>query len=221
MSRILLLADNHYGQHCAQHLHSAFAEHQCDLVEDDWQPLADSGLGSKYDLLALHMIAGTCNNPLPDEQHEAPVRSWIESGKPILLLHGSSAAFWHWSWWPALVGWRWVRPNDPYGSAASTHPIRPYRLERAKTTHPLAAQLRDIDLPSDEIYIHLEQTCPSWTLLQTTTEEGTFPMASCHHTPHGGAIASFLPGHDPSVTQHPDIHYNIARISQWLLQESA
>ena len=38
---------------------------------------------------------------------------------PLLLLHGSSAAFWHWDWWRRIVGYRWVRGNDPDGIPAS------------------------------------------------------------------------------------------------------
>lgn len=221
MAKLLFLADDHYQQYCAQHLMPAFEGHQVIYALNDWSPLADPQLCQEQELLVLHMIAGTCGNPLPDERHEAQLRRWIEDARPLLLLHGSSAAFWHWPWWQDLVGWRWVRPNDPSGLPASTHPVRPYRLQRAKGRHPLIAQLQDIDLPSDEIYIELEQTCPSWILLETCTDEGTFPMAHCHQCASGSLFASFLPGHAPAVTQDPRIHRSIRCIADWLLAESA
>ncbi|TVR43478.1 MAG: hypothetical protein EA402_09605 [Planctomycetota bacterium] len=221
MSRILLVADNHYGQHCAQHLAPAFSGHHLSLVEDDWRPLESDDLLEGYDLLALHAIAGTCGNPLPGAEAEVQVRRWLEAGRPLLLLHGSSAAFWHWPWWQDLVGWRWVRPNDPAGAPASTHPIRPYRLQPAKSRHPLASRLQPLDIPSDEIYIHLEQVCPSWTIMETTTDEGTFPMVHAHHSPWGGAILGFLPGHAAAVTGHPELHQRLRCCVDWLLSAGA
>ena len=29
---------------------------------------------------------------------------WYEKGGNILLLHGASAAFWQWEWWPSPAG---------------------------------------------------------------------------------------------------------------------
>lgn len=221
MSRILLIADNHYGKHCAQHLQPAFSGHELQFFEDDWSPLTSDCLLADFDLLALHTIAGTCNNPLPDERAELQVRRWVEAGRPLLLLHGSSAAFWHWPWWRELVGWRWVRPNDPDGIDPSTHPVRPYRLVPAKTRHPLAQRLSAMDIACDEIYINLEQVCPTWTIMETTTEEGTFPMVHAHHSPWGGAILGFLPGHAPQVTGDPELHQRLRCCLDWLFEAGA
>ena len=219
MARLLMISDNHYNKHCGEQLRPAFTEHDLDFFADDFSPLASPSLCTDYDLLVLHCISGTCGNEPPGTEVEEQVKAWVDAGKPILLLHGSSAAFWHWPWWRSLVGWRWVRPNDPAGIPQSTHPKRPYNLQIAKTTHPLAQNLRAIELPWDEIYINLEQVCPSWTLMETTTDEGTFPMAHLHQLPSGSHIAAFIPGHELEVTQHPDIHYNISTIANWLLDQ--
>lgn len=219
MANITFYADNHYGKHCGKNILPALANHEVTFAEDDWQMLAAPDWVSSSDLLVLHSIAGTCSNPLPDDAVEANVKLWIDSGKPLLLLHGSSAAFWHWPWWRDIVGWRWVRPEDPDSIPKSTHPVRPYRIEVAKTRHPLCAKFADCDIPHDEIYTELEQVCPSWTILQTTTNEGTFPMCHVHTLPSGSEVIGFLPGHLPEVTTSKNLHVMIATLADWLTNE--
>ena len=218
MARILFIADHHYNSFPGRHLAPAFEGHEVSFFQDDFSELSSSSLCDDYDLMVLNCIADTCNNPLPGNEAEEQVKAWVQAGKPIFLLHGSSAAFWHWPWWRQIVGWRWVRPEDPNGIERSTHPVRPFSVQPAKSSHPLAAELKKLDLPSDEIYIHLEQVCPSWTLMETQTDEGTFPMAHLHQLPQGSYIGAFLPGHAKEVTTHPDVHFNIRRIADWLLE---
>lgn len=144
------------------------------------------------------------------------VRSYLERGGDVLLLHGSSAAFWMWDWWRPLVGERWVRPNDPDGMEASTHPKKPYLVTRSKTRHPLAARLREMNLPTDEIYTNLENTCPCMRLMETHIEEGTFVQCCEAISPWGGRLVSFIPGHEPAVTSNPDLITNIVTIIDYL-----
>ena len=51
--------------------------------------------------------------------------------------------------------------------------------------------------------------------------EGTFPMAHIHQLPQGSLIGAFLPGHDKAVTSDPDVHFNIRRMGDWLLEQTA
>jgi len=216
---ILFAADRHYDQHCGRVLHQHLAPHYplMSFHEDDWRCFLDPALPQRCKLLILHFISGACNIPAPDAAAEPLVRATLERGCPVLLLHSGSAAFWQWDWWRPIVGHRWVRPNDPDGFAHSTHPVRPFRLEVAKTRHPLARQLRAIDLPEDEIYTDLEQTCPTTTLLTTTIAEGTFPQAYLATTPWGGQLAAYLPGHRPHVVAHPDMVTNVRTLIDHLL----
>ena len=62
--------------------------------EDDWNIFTKFDLARDCRLLILNMIASTCGNPLPDEEACRAVRNYCETGKNLLLLHGSSAAFW-------------------------------------------------------------------------------------------------------------------------------
>ena len=129
--------------------------------------------------------------------------------KNLLLLHGGSSAFWPYAWFRELVGIRWVRGNDPDGFVASFHPHEPYKVVRAKCRHRLVNKLVEMDLPKDEIYTGLEQTRPVWTLMNTTISTGTFPQCTESATPWGGRVINFLPGHDKSVTRHPDFIANV------------
>ena len=203
---ILFVADSHYGQHCGSEQSQGLLKRGYDIAfhEDDWSALSESFV-DRADLLVLNMIAHTCNVPAPDETCEPHVREYVDSGKPLLLLHGASAAFWHWDWWRPIVGYRWVRGEDPDGGDASWHPKRPYKVDVAKCRHPLTQKLKALDLPTDEIYLNLEQTAPAWTLMTTTTDEGTFPMCYESRTPTGGRVIGFLPGHCPEVTSSPEM----------------
>ncbi|MBN1673623.1 MAG: ThuA domain-containing protein [Kiritimatiellae bacterium] len=215
---ILFLADEHYGTHAGRVVYErlrtdfAFDFHEC-----DWTPLENGPLDSRYELLVLHTIAGTGRAAPPGARASANLKAWFEAGRNALLLHGSSAAFWHWDWWRPIVGWRWVRADDPDGAAPSRHPTKPYAVKVAKCRHPLAARLRDMDLPADEIYIGLEQTGPTVTLMETTIEEGTFPQCYLRGTPWGGTIAGFLPGHDPAVVARPELAANVRALIDHLL----
>ena len=206
---ILFAADNHYDTHAGRILYDAIKQdYPIEFHEDQWDCFNQSDLGDKFNLIALNFISGCCHIPMPDPAAEGNVRRYLEAGGHLLLLHGASAAFWQWDWWRPIVGHRWVRGNDPEGFDPSTHPRRPYRVEVAKSRHPLCSRLRSVDMPEDEIYTNLEQTCPTSVLMTTTTDEGTFPMCYEAHTPWGGRILSYLPGHDPAGVQHPDGVHN-------------
>ena len=215
---ILFAADNHFNQHCGRVLHEVLPEsYDIRFYEDDWSGLETDWVDD-CELLILNMISGACNVEAPSEKATAKVKQYLETGKPMLLLHAASAAFWQCDWWRPIVGWRWVRGNDPDGVVSSHHPVRPYTLDVAKCRHPLAAKLRSIELPSDEIYLNMEQTAPTVTLMNITTDEGTFPQAYVTENPWGGEIAGYIPGHRPEVVGHPDMVANVCALMDHLLE---
>jgi hypothetical protein len=183
------------------------------FYENDLTPLNDGSiLSGDCELLILNLIAGTGNQPLAGAEAEKSLRVYLERGNPLLLVHGGSAAFWHWPWWRSIVGYRWVRGDDPDGFAPSTHPTRGYRLDVSKARHPLCKQLKSFDVPEDEIYIRLEQTCPATVLMETTTVEGTFPQCYECTTAWGGRVIGFLPGHKPQVAGSDDVAETVATL---------
>lgn len=218
---ILFAADRHYDKHPGRVLYEEIADaYAMDFYEDDWSCFEQADLRGKYGLIILNMISGCCDVPPPTANGESQVRAYLEAGGNFLLLHGASAAFWNCDWWRPVVGYRWVRGNDPDGFPSSTHPRRPYALRVSKCRHPLCKKLQEIDLPEDELYIRLEQTCPVMTLMETTTEEGTFPQCYEANTPWGGTMVGYLPGHEAHVVRLAPMVANGRVLIDYLLGRS-
>jgi len=214
---IAFYADNHYQSRPGYNLNQRLGlEEEIRFAEDDLSSLPETIAREDCRLLILNLISDTPGMVHPGPEVGIPLKAYIEGGRPVLLLHGASAAFHQWDWWRRLVGFRWVRGNDPDGFAASTHPVRPYSVKVAKTRHPLASQLKPFNLPTDEIYINLEQTCPAVTLMETTVEEGTFPQAYITETPYGGQIAAFIPGHAAHAFDSPELVGNVRTLIRYL-----
>ena len=217
---IVFVADDHYGAHPGAVLAGCLRDrYHCRFFENDWTGL-EHRLLAQCRLLILNLIAGTCNQPLPGPDAEQAVQAYVRSRKPVLLLHGGSAAFWHWDWWRPLVGCRWVRGDDPDGFQPSVHPKAPYRVEVAKCRHPLCRRLRGMNVPEDEIYTQLEQTLPVWQLMTTTIDDGTFVQAYEATTPYGGKVLGFLPGHRAEVVKMPVLVNNVATMIEYALTNS-
>ena len=219
---IYFLADDHFGVRPGATLREALAaDYTFHFEENSFPCLESSTFADNCSLLILNFIAGTGTTPLVAGVAETNVRRYLERGKPLILLHGGSAAFWHWPWWRTIVGFRWVRANDPFHVPPSVHPVAPYRVEVRTCDHPLIAKLRPMELPEDEIYIQLEQTCPATILLTTTLANGIFPQCYENATPWGGRVIGFLPGHRPAVVRHPDSLANVRALLDYAVQSAS
>ena len=171
---IYFFADDHFQKFCGRNIYKRLPDmlkKRIFFSENDPEYL-ESGIWEKNcELLILHMIGGTGSIPLPGDGAERAMLRYCISGRPMLLLHGSSAAFWHWDWWRKIAGLRWVRPEDPDHVPKSVHPHHPCRVEVAKVRHELARQLKPFNLPEDEIYIELEQTSRVTILIVLSCEK--------------------------------------------------
>ncbi len=210
---IYFFADNHYGAHPGKCIFEALApelKRKILFFEDDWSVFENELWEEDCELLILNMIGETCDVSYP-ERAIGHVERYIKQGGDVLLLHGSSAAFWKSSWWRKLVGFRWVRPNDPDNGKPSTHPIVPFNVKTNKTAkHPLVSVLKDFSLPADEVYINLEQNRDGIVLMETTIAEGTFPQCMAVSSEFGGELIHFLPGH--KYASAPECVANISAI---------
>lgn len=214
---IYFFADNHFGNHCGKVIYENLALKDIKFYEDDWTVLETTQWVDDCDLLILNLIGDTCNIAHPAGQSQEAVKKYLEQGKNVLLLHGSSAAFWHWDWWRKLPGLRWVRPNDPDNITPSVHPKGVCKLLKAKTRHPLIDQLMEIELVEDEIYTKLEQVSPITILMETVVDNKTEVQCCETITPWGGKIVSFIPGH--KVENTTLVTPNIKVIINYLLQK--
>ncbi|MHC4887213.1 MAG: ThuA domain-containing protein [Planctomycetota bacterium] len=214
---LYFFADNHYDSRPGYELYSRIQdEFDITFYEDDFSKMEDASLLEDCELLILNMIGTTCNLPHPSAKAETVIKGYVESGKNLALMHGSSAAFWEWSWWREMVGVRWVRGNDPDGVEASTHPVEPYRVDLCKCRHPLMKELKAMDLAEDEIYINMEQVCPTQTLMQNVMADGSHPQLTWHRNAWGGEVINFMPGHRPTTFENPDYLHNAKAIIHYL-----
>lgn len=198
---IYFFADSHFDKHCGLKLFEQFPEQlkqRTVFTENSWEILENGQWDQDCELLILNMIGTTCGQPHAGCNAEAAVKRYVERGGNILMLHGSSAAFWQWAWWREICGFRWVRPNDPDNIERSVHPVRTFTTSVAKSRHRLISELEEFTLADDEIYIRCEQTLPMTVLMETHTEEGIFPQCVECLTSYGGKEIIFLPGHHVS-----------------------
>lgn len=212
--KITFISDNHYGSHGGLVINKALSgRYDISFAEDDYTGLIAPGALADTDLLMTAVIGDTCNIPHAGEECEPEVRAFLESGKPVFLVHGGSASFWQWDWWRETVGLRWVRPGDPEGVPQSTHPVIPFDVSLSKSRHPLISKLKPFSLTEkDELYIELEVTRPILPLMEASHEGKSYPMAYSTTTRWGGEIVGFLPGHRPEVTGTEAIIENCAAI---------
>ena len=219
---IFFFADNHYGAHPGRYIFSALPESlqkQIKFYEDDLQALENTQWQDDCSLLVLHWIGGTCGVEHPNIQAEKQVRSYLERGGNMLLLHGATAAFWQWSWWRKIVGFRWVRAADPDGVAPSEHPVKPYNVNVCNVQHRLASILQNMSLPEDEIYIQLEHVSPALVLMESVIDNKTFPQCWETQTPWGGKLIGFLPGHRKAAIDQINLSGNINKLITFLLEK--
>jgi hypothetical protein len=211
---ILFLADDHFGSLGGRRLKEAlddkfdFSFHE----NGDYVEYLKKADFSNHSALVTCAIGDTCGVPHAPAECEEAFREWLETGVPVVLLHGGSATFWKWSWWRRLVGLRWVRGNDPDGIEPSYHPVEPYPIKATQSSHPLAAKLTPFDAPKDEIYLKLEKTQPLEVLLETEFEGTRYPLAHASKSQFGNPVYGYLPGHHPEVVLHPANLANVEAI---------
>ena len=219
---IFFFSDNHYNTHAGRNIFQNFPEDlkkRTAFFEDDFSVLEDGSWEKKCTLLVLHLIGGTCSLPHPGAGAEKAVKNYCEQGGNMLLLHGSSAAFWQWQWWRSITGLRWARPNDPDQVDRSTHPQGICSVKVCKCRHELSERLIPFELPEDEVYTSLEQTRPAMFLMEGWVNGENSPQCSESHTPWGGKVINFIPGHKEICVNTPELSANIEILLRYLLKD--
>lgn len=216
---IYFFADNHFNTHAGKNIFQALSpalKEGIRFFEDDFTLLEEGSWADDCDLLILHLIGTTCGLPHPGTGAEKAVKKYCQKGGNLLLLHGSSAAFWQWEWWRSITGLRWVRPKDPDGVEKSVHPHGPCSLKVCKCRHELAGKLQPFELPEDEVYTALEQTSPALFLMVGTVNGQSFPQCCESYTPWGGKVINFIPGHKEECVKTPVLTDNVELLIRYL-----
>lgn len=201
---LILFADRHYDAYPGRR-QAELLRPLCDLIyiEEDYPALIAAIQAHPGAILAFNSIVGTPGNLTVPDSVEAPLRSHLESGAPLWLLHGGSSAFWVWGWWRQLMPLRWVRNGDPDNAPVSTHPLIPLCLTPTTLALECLPELTELHLPVDENYIKLAVQQPFTTWLTTINDGVVYPQAYSSITPWGGALHGFIPGHMAEVLSHP------------------
>lgn len=102
----------------------------------------------------------------------ALLRNWVETGRPLGVLHCAVGAWRHWDEYHRWVGRVWVWD----GPAASRHPYEPTRLRVvAPGLWPLPWD--EAWIPQDEVFTHLGETAECVDVVVGEISSGASPQA--------------------------------------------
>ncbi len=215
---MILFADRHYGTHAGRWI----AGHLSDLtdvvfVEEDYDALIRAIHDRPGEALAFHAIFATPGNESMPPEMESVIRTHLDGGADVWILHGGSAAFWPWTWWRQLMRVRWVRKDDEDVSTPSWHPVIPYRIEVTDTGEARCPGLESLDLPEDELYVNLHQSGDIETWMTAEYEGVAWPQVYTHPGLSGGTVYGWIPGHKPEVIRSERFRHTFRQVAQcWL-----
>ena len=169
----------------------------------------DSAAINTYDVIVLHFQ--NWERPGPGEKARENLRRFVESGKGLVLLHYACGAWYgEWPEFTNIAGRVWggpkVRQHDPFG---------PFRVEIAKTAHPISQGLVDFDT-RDELYTCLTGDHPIKVLAQAKSKvDGQYyPMAFISNYGKGRTFHCTL-GHDAQALRVPMVHALFQHACVW------
>ena len=103
---------------------------------------------SECDLLVLmgqHWTGFEGRYRSPSEVHRRNFEKYVQSGLPILTVHGAICSFDDWPRFGELVGFTWTH------GVTSHSPLGDYTVEIVRSGHPIVADLDDFTI-HDELY---------------------------------------------------------------------
>lgn len=197
---IVFFADRHYGSYVGR-VQADILDGFADVIyiEEDYAALAEALHRNPGSILAVNAIAATPGHPELTPEAEAAVKSHLEKGNDLWVLHGGSAAFWPWKWWRDAMKVRWVRDNDPDGTEPSWHPVEPYSVDVTPIGAARVPGLESWNVPKDELYVGLAQQEGVEVWCSASFEGRDWPQVYCHLSPWNGRVFGWIPGHDPDV----------------------
>jgi type 1 glutamine amidotransferase len=174
------------------------------VLEDPYQ-LGTADL-SKQDVLLLHFM--NWEKPDPDDRAKENLRTFVERGGGLVIIHFACGAFQGWPEYAALAGRIYDRVNthDPRG---------PFTVDIVEGRHPLTRGMRSFET-DDELYICLTGDKPV-ELLATARSKVTqrdHPMALVHAYGKGRVFLTPL-GHDTRALRMPGAAELIRRGTAW------
>jgi len=173
----------------------------------------DSPSITNYSVVLLHFQ--NWQRPGPGEHARENLRSFVEGGKGLVLVHFACGA-WHneWPQFEQLSGRIWFgaepgtgkRQHDPYGA---------FRVELVRPEHPIVKGLGDFDT-KDELYTCLIGEQPIEVIAQahSSLDSKYYPMAFVSRYGRGRTFHCSL-GHDTKALSVPAVQELYRRGCAW------
>jgi uncharacterized protein len=217
-ARVLLVTGMDYPGHLWRQTAPALAEAlrqdaRLDVATVEDPNFLDSTGLANYDLVVLHFQ--NWQQPGPGPAARENLRQLVEAGRGLALVHFACGAWYgEWPEFQALAGRAWFglqpgpgkRQHDPYG---------PFRVEFAKTDHPVARGLADFDT-QDELYTCLAGNHPIEVIAQAKSKvDGQYyPLAFGSRYGQGRTFHCVL-GHDAKALSVPGVAELYRRGCAW------
>jgi hypothetical protein len=199
--RIVLFADEHFG--------SGGREGIAEAIENETNAghphiiHAEGGL-RENDLEGAGALLIYHTQPTADETTRSVLRQWVESGKPLIILHAGLGAYRDWPDYLQWCGRHWDWDH-------SMHPYEACEMEIAQGVQlPLLWQTAH--LPEDEVFIQLTDAAPVRDLMQVRISNGLHPAAwtNIQH-PNIGVL---VPGHRRDMWNLPPLQQALFAVIQ-------
>jgi len=175
-----------------------------EVLEDPYR--LDSQDLSRFHVVLLHF----CNweRPDPNDKAKENLRSFVQRGGGLFLLHFASGAFRDWPEFPTLAGKVWDRKNshDPRG---------PFRVSILEANHPVTRGVGSFDT-DDELYTCLTGNVSVEVLASARSKvtQQDHPMAFVHRYGAGRVFHTPL-GHDERAIRSAGTSELIRRGCAW------
>ncbi len=201
-TRVLIVTGQEYPGHPWKLTAPALAEAlqkdprlQVRTVEDPH--FLDSAALEQYDVILLNFM--NWEQPAPGEKARENLRSAIESGKGLMLVHFACGAWQDWPEFPKLAGRAWdpkLRGHDPRGK---------FTVEIADPQHPITKNLEAFET-DDELYTCLAGDTPIHIVAKARSKvDGKdYPMAFVLNYGKGRVFHCLL-GHDLKAITVPQV----------------
>ena len=144
----------------------------------------------------------------PADSTRKVLTDWVDSGKPLFLIHAALGAWPEWEAYKSWCGkvWKW---------GESVHPHEAARL-KVVDGDPMNIGFSEAWLPKDEVFVKLGDTAPIVIGITTEISIGTFEVAWRNKSlPNVGV---WMPGHRKDSWSVPAMRAGAERVLAGIMQ---
>ncbi|MHC4743858.1 MAG: ThuA domain-containing protein [Planctomycetota bacterium] len=160
-----------------------------------------------YDVIAFLIYTRTM--PMPPEQVQKNLISFVKGGKGFYVQHLASSSFAKWEEFGKLCGRYWVMRKSGHGPRAV------FKAEITEKEHPITAGLGDFEV-DDELYAKLQGSGEVNILVTADSDwsKKTEPLVMTQNYGKGRVVYNAF-GHDRKALTTPNVAKLIVRGVEW------